>query len=160
MNEAFLLIGGNMGDRGAYLSKARDAVRKRCGRIVKESSLYETAAWGRQDQDHFLNQVLHVQTPLTADELLRNVLKAEEDLGRTRDRKYGPRTIDIDILLFNEDVVNRPGLTIPHPEMQNRRFVLVPLNEIAPGKLHPVLNQTIAEVLADCTDPLAVYKFT
>ena len=159
MNEAYLLIGGNMRDRLNYLLKAREAIEKRIGTITRQSGIYETAAWGLEDQSSFLNQALELQTILSAQELLTTILQIEEDLGRKRDIKYGPRIIDIDILLFNDEVINTHGLKVPHPEMQNRRFVLEPLYEIASNKIHPVLNKTIAQILAECTDPLTVNKF-
>lgn len=158
MNEAYLLTGGNIGDRLDYLSKAKQAIAKGCGRILKESAVYETAAWGKEDQEAFLNQVLKIETDLSADELLQHLLQTETDLGRKREMKYGPRTIDIDILFFNDEVINRHGLKIPHPQLQNRRFVLAPLNEMAPDKIHPVFHKTIARLLAECPDPLAVHK--
>ena len=159
MKEAFLLTGGNIGDRLDYLSKAKEAIRKRCGRILKESSVYETAAWGIEDQQAFLNQVLKIETQLNPEELLKTILKIEEELGRERGVKFGPRTVDIDILLFNNDIIDQQGLKVPHPQMQNRRFVLVPLNEIASEKIHPVFKQSISQILAVCADPLAVHKF-
>jgi 2-amino-4-hydroxy-6-hydroxymethyldihydropteridine diphosphokinase len=157
-NRAYLLIGGNMGDREAYLRQAREAVGRSCGPITNVSSIYETEAWGLELQDKFLNQALTLETSLSADLLLKEILKTEELIGRKRDLKYGPRTIDIDILLFNNDVIDAPGLSIPHPQLQNRRFALVPLAEIAAEKLHPVLNKTITELLSDCPDQLNVYK--
>jgi 2-amino-4-hydroxy-6-hydroxymethyldihydropteridine diphosphokinase len=159
MDEVYLLTGGNIGNRLQYLLKAKEQIQKRCGSVLKESSIYETAAWGKEDQKAFLNQVLKIKTTLTPDSLLNTVLEIEEDLGRKREVKYGPRTIDIDILFFNEDIINRVGLKIPHPQMQNRRFVLTPLNEIAADKIHPSLLKTVSQLLAECPDPLAVYKF-
>jgi len=159
MNEVYLLTGGNIGDRLKYLSDAKAEISKRCGTILQESSVYETAAWGNEEQEAFLNQVLKVQTEQTPGQVLHSVLQIEEDLGRKRSLKYGPRTIDIDILFFNEEVVQQPGLTIPHPQIQNRRFVLVPLGEIAPEKIHPVLNKAISQLLSECPDPLTVNKF-
>lgn len=160
MSEAFLLTGGNIGDRPNYLSLAKKEIEKRCGKILQESSIYETAAWGKEDQEAFLNQVLRIETALSSKELLHTILKIEEDLGRTRDLKYGPRIIDIDILFFNDEVIDSHGLKLPHPQMQNRRFVLVPLNEIAPQKIHPVIKKTVSQLLSDCPDPLAVNKFS
>lgn len=158
MNEAFLLTGGNTGNRKSHLLKAKQQIEKRCGSILQESSFYETAAWGKEDQDAFLNQVLKIETSLDASSLLRNLLAIEEEMGRKRETKYGPRNIDIDILFFNNDIISLPGLTIPHPQMQHRRFVLEPLNEIAPGKIHPVSKKTVSQLLAQCTDPLPVNK--
>lgn len=158
MNEAFLLTGGNTGNRKSHLLKAKQQIEKRCGSILQESSVYETAAWGKEDQDAFLNQVLKIETSLDASSLLTNLLAIEEEMGRKRETKYGPRNIDIDILFFNNDIISLPGLTIPHPQMQHRRFVLEPLNEIAPGKIHPVSKKTVSQLLAQCTDPLPVNK--
>ena len=160
MNKAYLLTGGNMGDRMSYLSKAKKAIEKQCGKIVTQSAIYETEAWGLTEQEKFLNQALAVQTDLPAGELLDTLLKIEEDLGRKREIKYGPRIIDIDILLFNDDVINIHNLKIPHPEIQNRRFALQCLADIAPEKIHPVFKKTISQLLAECTDPLTVNKFS
>lgn len=147
-----------MGNRLNYLSKAKKEIQKRCGRILQQSSLYETEAWGMENQKAFLNQVLKIETTLDAEQILKSILQIEEDLGRKRQLKYGPRTIDIDILFFNDEVINLQGLKIPHPQMQNRRFVLVPLNEIAPDKIHPVFKKNISRLLAECADPLTVNK--
>jgi 2-amino-4-hydroxy-6-hydroxymethyldihydropteridine diphosphokinase len=159
MNEVYLLTGGNIGDSIQYLLSAKEEIKKRCGHILLQSSVYETAAWGNENQGTFLNQVLKIETTLGAWQLLKSILQIEEDLGRKRELKYGPRTIDIDILFFKDEVIDQAGLKIPHPRIQQRRFVLVPLNEIAPGKVHPVFHKTISQLLAECTDPLAVNKF-
>ena len=160
MNRAYLLTGGNLGDRMQYLARAAAAIQETCGSIVRQSAIYETQAWGIKEQAAFLNQVMEIKTSMTAGELLKIVLKIEESLGRVRTRKYGPRSIDIDILFFNKAVINTPLLTVPHPQLQNRRFVLEPLNEIAPNLMHPVLLKTIHQLLADCTDPLTVNKIS
>src|SRR5687768_5296607 len=131
MNVAYLLIGGNMGDRARQLQVAADAIERNCGTVQARSGVYETAAWGLQDQPKFLNQALKVFTHLTPAELLHCVLKVEETLGRVREKKFGPRTIDIDILLYNDLQLNSPALIIPHPSLPDRRFALVCLNDIA-----------------------------
>ncbi|RYZ25708.1 MAG: 2-amino-4-hydroxy-6-hydroxymethyldihydropteridine diphosphokinase [Chitinophagaceae bacterium] len=159
MNKAYLLIGGNMGDREGYLSSARQWIEKMCGSIVNRSALYQTAAWGIENQEAFLNQALQIETMLAADELLKKLLWIEERIGRRRQEKYGPRIIDIDIVLFNDEIIHTEGLTIPHPQMQNRRFVLEPLNEIAADVIHPVLQKSIRQLLSECPDKLAVQKF-
>jgi 2-amino-4-hydroxy-6-hydroxymethyldihydropteridine diphosphokinase len=159
MNKAFLLTGSNWGDREQHLTTARELINDQCGTIVAESSLYETAAWGKTDQPSFLNQALEVDTTLHARQLIRRILKVEKMMGRVRKEKYGPRLIDIDILLFNNEKHNYPFLKLPHPEMQNRRFALIPLAEMAPEMMHPVLNKTIAQLLRECPDELDVKKF-
>ena len=160
MNKAYLLTGSNLGDREEYLATARSFINEQCGTIVTASSLYETAAWGKTDQPSFLNQALELETALNAKQLIRRILKIEKMMGRIRDEKYGPRLIDIDILLFNNEKHNYEFLKVPHPEMQNRRFALLPLAEIAPRIIHPVLNKPITELLKECKDELPVKKYS
>jgi 2-amino-4-hydroxy-6-hydroxymethyldihydropteridine diphosphokinase len=159
MNKVFLLIGGNMGDRLQNLHQAIALLSAACGPVIQQSAVYETAAWGKTDQAAFLNQALVLSTSLTPQELITTILSVEEKMGRLRMEKNGPRVIDIDIIFYNEVVMHEPHLTIPHPQLQNRRFVLVPLNEIAPGYVHPVLHKTVTELLAECEDELDVEVF-
>lgn len=160
MNDVYLLTGGNMGDRPARLEEAATRIRQACGNIVQSSAVYETAAWGKEDQDSFLNQVHHVTTGLDPQEVLQTILDIEASMGRKRALRYGPRIIDIDILLYNNQVINLPGLVVPHPQLQHRRFALMPLAEIAGGRLHPVFHQSVAHLLSVCPDPLSVNKFS
>jgi 2-amino-4-hydroxy-6-hydroxymethyldihydropteridine diphosphokinase len=159
MNTACLLTGGNMGDREQNLATARQLIESGCGKIGKASSIYKTAAWGKTDQPAFLNQALIIDTPLSPNQLMQCILDVEEKMGRVRQEKFGPRIIDIDILLFNDDIVSTFLVNIPHPEMQNRRFVLMPLAEIAPSLVHPLLKKTIKELLSECPDQLTVEKY-
>lgn len=160
MNTAYLLTGGNVGNRLEYLAKAQEAISRRCGNIESLSSIYETAAWGKTDQPAFLNQVIGLQTSFAAPALLEKILSIEQQIGRIREEKYGPRTIDIDILLFGDQSIDTPGLEVPHPRLPERRFALVPLAEIAPNLVHPVLRVPISRLLDQCTDPLTVKKFS
>ena len=158
MNRTYLLIGGNVGDRHQNLEKARQLVESQAGKVLQQSAIYETEAWGKQDQPAFLNQVLHVETALEPLPLLKTILQAELDMGRKRAEKYGPRTIDIDILLFNDLTHESGELTIPHPQMHLRRFALMPLAEIAASEIHPVFKKSIDELLLECPDKLGVKK--
>lgn len=160
MNTVYLLTGGNVGNRLEYLAKAQEGLARRCGQTGTVSSIYETAAWGKTDQPAFLNQVIQLHTLFAPPVLLEKILSIEHDIGRIRQEKYGPRTIDIDILLYGEQVIETPGLIIPHPRLAERRFVLVPLAEIAPQLVHPVYHETIESLLRKCTDPLTVKKFS
>jgi 2-amino-4-hydroxy-6-hydroxymethyldihydropteridine diphosphokinase len=158
MNKAYLLTGGNVGNTKQYLSQASNLLSTLCGNIIKQSAIYQTDAWGKTNQPAFLNQVLLLQTPLAANELMNNILLIEEKMGRKRLEKFGPRIIDIDILLFNDEVHDTAYITIPHPELPNRRFALTPLAAIAATYHHPVLNKTIKQLLLACTDNLNVKK--
>jgi 2-amino-4-hydroxy-6-hydroxymethyldihydropteridine diphosphokinase len=160
MNKVYLLTGGNVGNRQQYLQESADLIEAACGTITARSSVYETAAWGKTDQAAFLNQALELATALPADKLMETLLAIEQMAGRKRAEKYGPRTIDIDILLYNQEIMQTPFLTIPHPQMANRRFVLQPLSEIAAGCIHPVLKKSITQLLQICPDPLPVKKFS
>ena len=159
MNKTYLLLGSNIGNSRQQLLQAIKLIKKNTGRVTRQSKLYVTAAWGNTNQPHFLNQVIVVETTLTAIELINNILVIENTMGRIRTVKNAPRIIDIDILFFNKEIIQQKDLIVPHPEIQNRRFVLVPLNELSPGLKHPVLQKTIHQLLKNCSDTLDVKKF-
>lgn len=159
MNRAYLLIGGNLGDREKNFAMAKTYLEQYFGPVVQSSSLYETAAWGKTDQPSFLNQAVEMETDLSAANLMAHVLEIEKLMGRERKEKYGPRVIDIDILLFNDEQYDLPFLKIPHPELPNRRFALTPLAEIAPNLLHPGLTKSIDQLLKECADKSEVKKY-
>jgi 2-amino-4-hydroxy-6-hydroxymethyldihydropteridine diphosphokinase len=145
-NIAYLSLGSNVGDREAQL-RAALACLQREGRVVAVSSLYETEPVEFTDQAWFLNCAVALETTDTPEQLMSALLQIEQQMGRKRIQRKGPRTIDIDILLFGNTILGTPALTVPHPAMQQRRFVLQPLAEIAPTVQHPVLKQTIQELL-------------
>ncbi|WP_412468034.1 2-amino-4-hydroxy-6-hydroxymethyldihydropteridine diphosphokinase [Pedobacter sp. KLB.chiD] len=156
---AYLLLGGNLGDRMANLKKAIELLSDKAGKVLAISSLYETAAWGKTDQPAFLNQAVALQTRLSALEVLDLALSIEQELGRVRKDKWGERLIDIDLILFGDQIINIPGkLQVPHPQMQHRKFVMEPLSEIAPDVLHPVLGETMLSICRNISDPLEVKK--
>ena len=147
MNKTYLLLGSNMGNSRQQLLQAIKLIKKKIGRVTRQSKLYATAAWGNTNQPDFLNQVIVVETTLAAAELIKNILSIETEMGRIRTVKNAPRIIDIDILFFNKEMIGEKDLIVPHPEIQNRRFVLVPLNELSPGLKHPVLKKQFTSCL-------------
>jgi 2-amino-4-hydroxy-6-hydroxymethyldihydropteridine diphosphokinase len=156
---AYLLLGSNIGDRAAHLQQAQHTLAATAGEVVAASAFYETAAWGLEDQPAFLNQVLAVRTALAAPALLAACLTTEQQAGRERHQRWAARTLDVDILLYGDAIIDTPTLTVPHPALPGRRFALTPLAEVAPQLLHPQLRQTVSELLAICPDPLAVVRW-
>jgi len=156
----YLLLGSNLGNRKKYIASAISEIEAKLGSIGQRSSLYQTASWGKHNQPDFLNQVIEVKTSLKPKDLLSGVLTIEAGLGRKRIEKWGSRTIDIDILLYNDEVINEPELSIPHPYLAFRRFCLMPLCEIAPEFIHPVLKKNIQELLHELSDDLFVKRLS
>jgi 2-amino-4-hydroxy-6-hydroxymethyldihydropteridine diphosphokinase len=156
MNKLFLITGGNLADRQKNLELAQKLIEERIGPIEKSSKIYETEAWGNRDQPAFYNQVHVVKTKLTSLKVLEAILQIEKEMGRKRTVKNAARIIDIDILFYNNDIVNEQNLQIPHPHIADRRFVLLPLSELAPKFVHPVLKKTIDELISITGDQLKV----
>jgi len=156
-NLAYLSLGSNIGDRETHV---RDAIARLAeeGRVVAVSSFYETEPVEVTDQAWFLNCAVALETTDTPEQLMAALLKIERDMGRQRVQRKGPRTVDLDILLFGDAIIDSPDLTIPHPAMHQRRFVLAPLAEIAPDLRHPSLNQTIRQLLKSLPEGQMVQK--
>jgi 2-amino-4-hydroxy-6-hydroxymethyldihydropteridine diphosphokinase len=158
MIDVYLLLGSNLGDRELFLRMALRLIESDVAPVAKASAIYETQSWGKTDEPDYLNQVIQVKTDLPAEEVLRRVLAIEQEMGRKREEKWGSRTIDIDILLYGDMVIDAPDLKVPHPQMHKRRFTLEPLSEIAPELIHPVLNQNIIDLKNKLNDNLIVKK--
>lgn len=160
MSLSYLLLGGNIDDRLFYINKAKEFINIEIGNIIKESGIYETEPWGFKSEQYFLNQVIFIETKLSPQKLLETINIIEQKLERKRTQnQYSSRTIDIDILFYDNLVINEKNLIIPHPKLQNRKFTLIPLNEINPVFNHPVLNKSIADLLKECTDKSVVKEF-
>ncbi|WP_142682941.1 2-amino-4-hydroxy-6-hydroxymethyldihydropteridine diphosphokinase [Chitinophaga polysaccharea] len=159
MNTAILLIGGNLGDRTGNLQKAVQLIAQTAGEVVQTSALYQTAPWGAVDQPDYLNQGVEIRTSLDALTLLHTLLEIERKIGRIRQEKWGARVIDIDLIFFNDSIHSLPELKVPHPRMHLRQFVLVPLMEIIPDYMHPVLHKTVRELAASCPDTLPANRY-
>ena len=156
---AYLSLGSNVGDRAANLREALERLHS-AGKVGAVSSLYETEPIEFTEQPWFLNCVVELETDLGPAQLLAGILEIEEQMGRHREKKKGPRNIDLDILFYGDEIVDGPELTIPHPAMQERRFVLEPLAEIAPGVTHPTSKKTVRELLESLSAGQVVKKIT
>ena len=161
LNTAYLLLGSNEGERETILSLTRHSISSSVGQIVASSSIYESEPWGFEDERNFLNQVIKIKTELAPMDLLTMIHEVEESIGRKRStgEGYESRIIDIDILFYNEYILNLEGLVIPHPRIRERRFVLAPMNEIDSSMIHPVHNKPLKELLFECDDKLHVDLF-
>ncbi len=154
LSNTYLHLGSNVGDRLGNLLKAKFLINKKIGHIELLSEVYETEAWGNTDQAAFYNQAILVRTQMTPHETLDTIHEIENILGRKRSEHWGPRTIDIDILFFENEVINTQKLIVPHPRLHERNFVLVPLSDIAHDFIHPILNKSIGELRKLCADTL------
>jgi 2-amino-4-hydroxy-6-hydroxymethyldihydropteridine diphosphokinase len=153
VNKAYLSLGSNIGDRNKFLKRAiEELVKVKEINVTAQSSIYETDPVGYTDQDNFLNMAVELETSLTANRLLEVCLKIEKELGRKREIKWGPRTLDLDILLFNNENIEAENLIIPHPRMHERAFVLIPLLELNQTLWHPAMNAPLTRVLDEIVD--------
>lgn len=157
MNVVFLGLGGNLGDRIKNLNSVISDIHQDCGEIIKQSSIYETEAWGSTSQKKYLNMVVKLNTRLSPQELIKKTGAIEQKLGRKRNNdQNSDRSIDIDILFFNNDILSFNDLQIPHPRLHLRKFVLIPLAEIESKLIHPLLKKNITDLLNSCSDTLRV----
>ena len=157
--DVVLLLGSNMGDRERSLEEACSRIEKAIGRIQKSSSIYGSRAWGNREQADFLNKSICLQTKLNPEELLDPSLGTERSTGSQRTMPMGTRTIDIDTFIIGGSVISSETLTVPHPLMQLRKFVLLPVSEIAGDFTHPVLGKSVSDLLSACSDDLPVWKY-
>ena len=160
MEKVFIALGGNVGNVSETFDIAIQKIEEAIGKIDNQSSLYKTEPWGNKKQDDFLNKIIIVETNLSAGEVLKKILEIENSLGRNRNKnnQFAPRTIDIDLLFYGEEIINYENLIVPHPRLHLRNFVLTPLMEIAPGLVHPVLQKTIKHLFKINTDVSVVNK--
>ena len=159
MNSVFLQLGSNLGERSQLLIDATVLLSRRLGIIVEKSKIYESTPWRVDGQESYLNQVIEVSTKYSAEKVLKIVLEIETELGRVRVEKWGERLIDIDIIFFNDEIIETSDLCVPHKHMHERNFVLEPLNEIASTFIHPKYNKTVAELLKDTKDTERVEEY-
>lgn len=158
-NQLIISLGGNQGDIKKTFISAKNGITQEIGTIIKESSIFQTQAWGVENQPDFLNQVIIIETELKATSILEKCLAIEVELGRKRMKRWGERTIDIDLLFFNNEIIQTENLQIPHPRMSERNFILYPLAEIIPDFIHPILNKSINQLKNSCIDDLKVFKY-
>ena len=159
MNIVYLQLGSNIGERDKMLFISAKSISEDIGRIYMYSKVYESTPWRVDGQENYLNQIVAIQTLFSAQETLDKILKIENRLGRIRIEKWGERLIDIDIIFFNNDIIETPNLCIPHKHMHERNFVLEPLMEIAPNLVHPKYNKTVSELFNESKDMEKVVEY-
>ena len=159
MNTVYLQLGSNLGEREQLIFDAVQEISEHVGKVNVRSQIYESSPWRVDGQESYLNQLIEVKTLLSAQAILISVLKIENNLGRVRVEKWGERLIDIDIIFFNNDIIESPDLCVPHKHMHERNFVLIPLNEIASAFIHPKYNKTVEDLLKQCTDTQLVKEY-
>lgn len=155
-NKAYVSLGSNLGNRKKKLSDAVQMLQEKVGSIIDSSAIYETESWGNENLPSFYNQVICISTTLSATELMKTLLQIEEQMGRKRksSENYSSRTLDLDVIYYNNEVISEEHLQIPHPHLHKRNFVLLPLMEIARDFVHPIFNKNTAQLVAECTDTL------
>jgi len=159
MHKVILLLGSNLGDKLSWLEKARNKIEKNIGEIKNHSSIYQTEPWGFSHEEDFCNQVIQIQSRHNAFQILTECLGIEEEMGRKRKKgNYEARNIDIDILFYDHEIIKSPELGIPHPRLHMRRFTLVPLCEVAPHLIHPVIRKSMLQLLEECQDQRRVHR--
>ena len=159
MSNVYIILGSNLGDQLSNLQEACYFLKAKSIKVIASSPIYRTKAWGNVNQDDFLNVILNVETKLDANQLLNELLAIEILMGRVRGQlQWMPRLIDIDILYFNDEIIQLPNLKIPHPYIAERRFTLIPLNDLAPNFIHPKLNLSNNKLLQKCVDKSEVVK--
>ncbi|MDD5569816.1 MAG: 2-amino-4-hydroxy-6-hydroxymethyldihydropteridine diphosphokinase [Bacteroidales bacterium] len=157
--KTYLILGSNIGDKIYYLNNAVELIEKNIGKIILKSSVYESEPWGFESKSNFINQVICVDTNISPEKILENILLIEKKLDRVRSSiQFTDRTIDIDILFIDDLIIDKENLKIPHPLLHKRKFVLTPLVEIAEDFVHPVFKKTIEKLLEECEDKLKVIK--
>ena len=160
MQTVYLGLGSNKGERISYIEKAIEEISGLPEtKIFVRSGVYETEPWGNIEQEDYLNSVLGIQTELNAEDLLKELKSIEKHIGRKENKKWSEREIDIDLLFYGNEIIDKDHMKVPHGQIENRRFVLVPMNEIAPGFMHPVFKKSISQLLEDTTDILKVFKY-
>lgn len=158
MKGIYLILGSNLGNKYLSIKKAIDLIRERIGTVEKKSSFYDTEPWGFEKQPNYLNQVIEINTKLLPTELLQQINRIEVELGRVRNEKWRERILDIDILYYHDKILKNDEIEIPHSQIPNRNFVLIPLCEIASEEVHPITGKTQKQMLDECPDTLNVVK--
>ena len=159
LHQVYLLLGSNIGDRIGHILNGLNKIGEKAGVINAISSFYETEPWGVTDQADYLNAAVLISTEVEPGSLFAILKEIETGEGRLDQKKYAPRTLDIDILFYDAEIITTEKLTIPHPRLHLRKFVLIPMAEIAPDHMHPVINKTIEELIAECPDMMEVRRF-